>query len=67
MLEGIRRLETRPQRLHLHRASQLVDELIETLRDTPASRGSSPPGRSVDGARRSVTWTCWRRRTMAQG
>jgi len=44
VLEGIRRLETRPQRLHLHRASQLVDELIETLRDTPGLRGIEPAG-----------------------
>jgi len=44
VLEGIRRLETRPQRLHLHRASQLVDELIETLRDTPGLQGIEPAG-----------------------
>ena len=44
VLEGIRRLETRPQRLHLRRASQLVDELIETLRDTPGLRGIEPAG-----------------------
>jgi len=44
VLEGIRRLETRPQRLHLHRASQLVDELIETLRDAPSLQGIEPAG-----------------------
>ena len=44
VLEGIRRLETRPQRLHLHRASQLVDEVIETLRDTPGLQGIEPAG-----------------------
>ncbi|MBA2755991.1 MAG: DNA polymerase/3'-5' exonuclease PolX [Chloroflexi bacterium] len=44
VLEGIRRLETRPQRLHLHRASQLVDELIETLRDTPGLQEIEPAG-----------------------
>lgn len=44
VLEGIHRLETRPQRLHLHRASQLVDELIETLRDAPGLQGIEPAG-----------------------
>ncbi|MEJ7749511.1 MAG: DNA polymerase/3'-5' exonuclease PolX [Candidatus Limnocylindrales bacterium] len=44
VLEGIARLEARPSRMHLHRAGQLIDELIETLGQLPGDRAIEPAG-----------------------
>ncbi|MBA2700734.1 MAG: DNA polymerase/3'-5' exonuclease PolX [Chloroflexi bacterium] len=44
VLEGIARLEARPSRMHLHRAGQLIDELIEALGQLPGVRAIEPAG-----------------------
>jgi DNA polymerase (family 10) len=44
ILEGIARLESTPQRMLLHRASALIDGLIEALVDAPGVRSIEPAG-----------------------
>jgi DNA polymerase (family 10) len=44
VLEGIERLESRPQRMYLHRAKQVIDGLIEALADAPGVVGVEPAG-----------------------
>ena len=44
ILEGIRRLETTPSRMHLHRAEATILGLIEALTDTPGVRSIEPAG-----------------------
>jgi DNA polymerase (family 10) len=44
ILEGIARLESTPQRMLLHRASALIDGLLEALVDAPGVRSLEPAG-----------------------
>jgi len=44
ILEGIERLESRPQRMLLDRASELVDGLVEALAGMPGVGGVEPAG-----------------------
>jgi DNA polymerase (family 10) len=44
ILEGIARLESTPQRMLLHRASALIDGLVEALAGTPGVRSIVPAG-----------------------
>jgi DNA polymerase (family 10) len=44
VLEGIERIESRPQRMYLHRAKTIVDGLIEALEGAPGVIGVEPAG-----------------------
>ena len=44
ILEGIRRLETTPRRMHLHRAEATILGLIEVVTDTPGVASIEPAG-----------------------
>ena len=44
ILEGIDRLESTPQRMHLHRAEQILEGVMELMRDTPGVRSLEPAG-----------------------
>jgi DNA polymerase (family X) len=44
ILEGIRRLETTPRRMHLHRAEATIFGVIEALTDTPGVASIEPAG-----------------------